>query len=277
MSYSNSPVPQGTNISDTSNALILIKLVVIVLVALIATLYIVIQGTRWAVTHLPFEYEVMLAENMALFVDQKKPNNNTRQAQNYLQALADTIATKQDLPADMPITIHLKQDEQINAYATIGGHVFIHQGLLQKLNSENAVTMLLGHEIAHIYHRDPIQSLGGSLLAGVMVEWLTGGSGWGAAFIGNQAARLVSQGFSRDQERAADQFGAVSLHTIYGHTGGATDLFQVLMQYGGNSGDGIAEFWSSHPDTQERLNQFQTSHLNQSLQPLKVDFSQLGK
>lgn len=253
------------------------KPVAILLCIFFGLLYGLLQTAQWAATFVPFKYEVLLAEQVSAQMNQPSTNADVQAAEDYLQTLADKIAAAKGLPDSMPITVHLILDDNVNAFATLGGHLFFHQGLLARLTSENALVMLLGHEIAHVYHRDPIQALGGTLLLGIFVEWITGGAGWGAAFVGDQAARLMTQGFSRDQERAADQFGAASLQALYGHTGGAAQLFEVLMAHGADSRAGIAEFWSSHPDTQERLAAFQQASSDAALTPLPIDFSKLSK
>lgn len=230
----------------------------------------------WGAGFVPFKYETMLAQQVATLpfsASNSKADPDVIAAQSYLQELANTAARAQNLPADMPITVHLVLDDTVNGFATLGGHVILHQGLLERLPSENALMMLLGHEIGHVYHRHPIRSVSGAVVGGLFVEFITGGSGWGAALIGEQASRLLINGFSRDQERQSDAYGAEVLQRVYGHTTGARQLFEVLQAEEGNFGPRF-EMLSTHPNTKARAKGFQqaTQH---PLTALKVDFSDL--
>lgn len=66
----------------------------------------------------------------------------------------------QGLPASIKVTVHYIDEPVINAFATIGGHVFIYRGLIDAITSENGLSMVLAHEIAHINNRHPIAALG---------------------------------------------------------------------------------------------------------------------
>lgn len=53
----------------------------------------------------------------------------------------------------LPYAFHLIPDPNlVNAFALPGGHVFIGQGLLDLMNSEDELASVLGHEIEHIDH-----------------------------------------------------------------------------------------------------------------------------
>ena len=49
----------------------------------------------------------------------------------YLQNLSDQLSVAQGLPESIKITVHYVDQPVINAFATIGGHVFIYQGLIE--------------------------------------------------------------------------------------------------------------------------------------------------
>ena len=79
-------------------------------------------------------------------------------------------------------------------------------------------------------------------------------------------------GFSREQEANADEFATQALHSIYGHTAGGEELFEVLLKESQLHSQ-IAGFWSSHPATQDRLQAMPRSIGDTTA--LAVDFSDL--
>ena len=59
-----------------------------------------------------------------------------------------------------------------NAYATLGGNIILTRELINSMSSENALSMVLAHEIAHIKHRDPIRSAGSQVFLYAMFSIL---------------------------------------------------------------------------------------------------------
>ena len=90
--------------------------------------------------------------------------------------------------------------------------------------SENALAMVIAHEIAHVRHRDPIAALGG----GATLALLLAIAGGNVQSLAPQVAGLVQRGYSREAERLADEDALGALERFYGHAGGAADVFRQL-------------------------------------------------
>ncbi|MGL4666401.1 MAG: M48 family metallopeptidase, partial [Saezia sp.] len=134
----------------------------------------------------------------------------------------------------------------LNAFATLGGHIIINKGAIDNVTSENALAMVLAHEVAHVKNRDPLTGMGTSALFSLVLAIVTG-SDSGLTIIGN----LTELSFSRQQESDADKDALIALRSYYGHTKGSDEFFsRILEKYG--PADPLA-FLSSHPDTENRL------------------------
>lgn len=207
----------------------------------------------WLVQFIPFSAEQRIAHAVLEQLPAASQGERHRQIEEYLQGLADRLVASAPLPAGMSIEVHYVDDDTVNAAATIGGHVLLFRGLLEKLPSENALAMVMAHEIAHVRHRDPIMSLGRGVVATTALAALTGFSdsaisGWVLNFSGD----LTLLKFSRDQERAADRDGLRALYHTYGHTAGSDQLFYVLGRAGEESQQ-WAGFLSTHPLSERRI------------------------
>ena len=55
--------------------------------------------------------------------------------------------------------IHLINSIEINAFATLGGHLYVTTGLLYFTNSEDELAMIIGHEIAHVEKKHVLQKV----------------------------------------------------------------------------------------------------------------------
>jgi len=258
VNYENPQLPEGINYS-TSHPLkeLMILLagatVIVVVLALAISL-----AAGWLATKIPFATEQRWVKSFVEQLPETEKAPRHQAAQLRLQAMVDRVAQLQDLPADMKPTLHIINDTQLNAFATLGGHVFITCGLLKKLPNENALVAVLAHEVAHVKHRDPLVALGRGVAVMLALGTLSG-LGDGSA-VGRQlqgAGLLTALSFSRDQERAADD---TLLHTLtgwYGYTEGAADLFDVLANESAKHEPPV--FMSTHPATAERIAQMQAA------------------
>ena len=120
--------------------------------------------------------------------------------------------------------------------------------------------MVLGHEIGHVLHRDPLLAMG---RATVTVGALALLSGFSQTSVANTlfsiSADSLMLGFSRDQERDADNFSLALLQRYYGHQGGADEFFKRIeaAQADSLASALIVEFFSTHPDLEERIDRIQ--------------------
>ena len=258
MNYENPQLPEGINYS-TSHPLkeLMILLagatVIVVVLALAISL-----AAGWLATKIPFATEQRWVKSFVEQLPETEKAPRHQAAQLRLQAMVDRVAQLQDLPADMKPTLHIINDTQLNAFATLGGHVFITCGLLKKLPNENALVAVLAHEVAHVKHRDPLVALGRGVAVMLALGTLSGlGDGSAVSRQLQSAGLLTALSFSRDQERAADD---TLLHTLtgwYGYTEGAADLFDVLANESAKHEPPV--FMSTHPATAERIAQMQAA------------------
>src|SRR6266511_3688364 len=101
-----------------------------------------------------------------------------------------------------------------NAFATVGGFVYITRGMLATLNNETELAGVLAHEIGHISHRhvakEQTRALGYQLLGlGAAAVGATMGNSTnnlGLAPLGVSAALMtVMRGYSQEAELEADE------------------------------------------------------------------------
>ncbi len=202
---------------------------------------------------IPFSAEQKMAD---MFVSQFKDEHvapDDAAMTRYLQTLAQRVAMAERLPDGMTITVHYINDETVNAFATLGGHLFFFRGLLQKMPDENALAMVMAHEIAHVKYRHPIRSLGRGVITGTAIAVVS--SAAGGSIVGDvlgSTGLLTALKFSRDQEQQSDETALQALAQLYGHGAGADTLFNVLEQLQ-EAGGQPPEFFNSHPQMANRI------------------------
>jgi beta-barrel assembly-enhancing protease len=209
-------------------------------------------SASWLAPKIPFRYEQALAQQLKL--GDIKPGHEAQQ--QYLQALVSRITPAMDLPAGM--TIHVRYDPaaQVNAYATLGGHVVVFAGLLNQLPSEAALVTLLSHEIAHVKYRHVAASAGRGAAIALALSMLSADAGGRAAqSVFGLASEAALMSYSRDQEQQADAQALATAVALYGHGAGYVELFETLQKEEAKLPEVMrsAGFMRSHPLTQERL------------------------
>ena len=174
----------------------------------------------------------------------------------------------------------------MNAFALPGGHVFIGQGLLDQMTSEDELAYVLGHEIEHIDHYHAVER--------VQIEAQLNKLNLDiVAAVAEIPISLWQDGYSKDQEFEADREGiriasaagyspqgAVNMlerwtklrneYVIHAETP-TSELSQLAIQ-------GLTGYFRTHPLPSERLAQANQViaqdrlPLNRPLKPFHVEY-----
>lgn len=262
MQYENHTPPEEINYSSESPLKEFVWLLVTVAALIVTTVTVLHLCATFLAPFIPFKYEEKIAQP---FVEQlASPESESTESehlsrkaavQTKLQELADEIAPLADLPEGMQITVHFSDSDTMNAFATLGGNIVIFQGLLERIESENALVMLMAHEMAHIKHRDPIVSLGRGVVSSIAVSLISSSSQNTALsnYLGTTGL-LTQLSFNRSQEESADELALKVVQARFGHTHGAEQLFEEIQSYLNDELDiEPPEFFNSHPNTDDRI------------------------
>lgn len=142
-----------------------------------------------------------------------------------------------------------------NAFAFPGGAIGVTTALLDALEADIELAFVLGHELGHFQHRDHLRGLGRALGVGVALAVVFGGD-MGAESVANVSHYVLSRGYSRAREEAADRFGVGLVYRTYGKTNGVDRLFQVLFDKA--ELPAWAYMLATHPSPDERIRQLET-------------------
>lgn len=182
---------------------------------------------------------------------------------NYINSIGKVIA----LHSEKPFTFGgyhfaLLNSNEINAFACPGGIVFLTKGMLKLAKSEDELAAIIAHEIAHVNHRDGINSI-------KQARWTEA-----LTIIGTTAAKqygdedllklvnifensiddilktLIVNGYSKTREYAADEKALQYLAKAGYNPYAVLNVLERLRQSTKSEG-GIL---NTHPDTTDRIN-----------------------
>ena len=178
-------------------------------------------------TLVPFDVEQSLSRPYVSALP--VPSPDAKVMEEYLQTLGEKLLLIQKLPAGMWVKLHYVDEDEVTAFSTVGGHIFVFRGMLEKLPHENALVMLLAHEIAHVKYRHPLKGLGKGVVASLMLSMM-----FGTAYsdtvdkVFHDAGLLTVLKFSQRQEILADEEAMHIYYRYYQHRNGMFDLYRVV-------------------------------------------------
>jgi len=185
----------------------------------------------------------------------------------YISTLGNRLLGGVDGPR-RDIDFFVVQDESVNAFALVGGHIGVHTGLFTLTQNESELAGVLAHEIAHIVQRHQARAMhgqrGASLtsLAALAVAILAsrGNSGQSgqvteAAIMGATAFQMQNMiDYTREHEREADRVGLTILErTGFGPRAMASFFERLLRANRLNELKGAPSYLRTHPLTTERI------------------------
>jgi Zn-dependent protease with chaperone function len=248
VSWENPQVPHEVNVSREAPLAEFLRLaagLALFLALISAALYL---AGGWLARFIPFETERRWVGDRVVGIG-IEPGPAQARVEPYLQSLVDRLARPMALAPEIELTVHYSELDVPNAFATLGGHIAVTSGLYRRMPSENALALVLAHEIAHVAARDPISALGGSASLALLVALA---SGQGDRLLG-RVGPLVLSGYSRRAESRADALAVDALTALYGHAGGGAAVFEVLADYEHALGVDVPWFLSTHPADDARI------------------------
>lgn len=252
MKYSNPKIPEGINSNDENPlkefALLAVGMIAIAGIIIFLFSAVLDRGSKY----IPFAYEQKISTPIVDQFVSEYPNEST-QITDYLQQLADSIVPLMALENEVSITLHYINSDTVNGMATLGGNIFIFRGLLEKLPNENALVMLLAHEIAHVKLRHPVRALSKGVLISIVSAIISGQSNADVSKLLLGTSQLALLGFSRTQEQDADDEAIELSQSYYQHTQGAIALFDVLLAESSANSLSSLTLFNSHPDITARM------------------------
>lgn len=234
----------------------LFRLLVIVGLLVVISVVTIDRLTAWLAPKLPFALEVGLADSLSFnaLVEaeaSRVPRDvERRRAVNAdLQRRSQKILRVLQAPPDLTITPHYLESDTANAVTTIGGHILLFGGLLDKLRYEEELDAILAHEIGHVLHRHVVQHLSRGVTTAVVIGLLGIRSASLNQWLLGDLRQLEQLAYSRDAEREADETAILASQRLYGGTAGVVSVFDLFNRLQRTS----ALAWTqSHPLPAER-------------------------
>lgn len=191
---------------------------------------------------------------------------NTAMVQKVGKRLATAVETylrnnnRLDAIQNYSWEFNLVQDNSANAFCMPGGKIVVYEGLLPVTQSEDALAIVLGHEIAHAVAKHSAEQLSTQVKQQAGAKLL--GAVLGATGVSNTTSLLTQTAFSlgsklgslkysRDNESEADRMGLIFAAMAGYDPNVAVSFWQRMAQMTGNSNQ--SDVFSDHPSDAKRI------------------------
>ena len=201
--------------------------------------------------------------------------------EEYLGKIGDKLVSDDVREAGGPgFKFGVLRDPTLNAFAMPNGRIYVHTGLLARLDNEAQLAMIVGHEMTHVTNRHALSftrdaqntpipftvmaiaaSIGVAVAAGSSAK---SGDEVGAAVLSQTANVLLGlglqlaaiaaiNGYGRDLEREADAGGMANLVRAGYDPKEAPKVFELLRKESKDRGSLETFFFGNHPRLTERV------------------------
>jgi predicted Zn-dependent protease len=177
-----------------------------------------------------------------------------------LNRLVDRIGQKLAASSErpnLPWTFTVLDSPMVNAMALPGGYIYVTRGMLERINSEDELAGVIGHEIAHVTARHSAQQISKQQLAqfGMVLGAVVAGPEVLQQYgqLAQLGLGLLFQRYSRQHETEADLLGTGYMAEARYNPIGAERMLLTLQRLDKNPSGGIDRYFMSHPDPAKRV------------------------
>jgi predicted Zn-dependent protease len=200
------------------------------------------------------EKEIALGKQLAQEVERQSKVIDDPIVAEYVNRVGQNIVRNSD--CKVPFTIKVVEDESVNAFALPGGFFFVNTGLILKADNEAELAGVMAHETAHVCARHGTRQATKAELANYMTIPLIFMGGWAGYGIRQAAGVLVPMSllkFSRGYESEADMLGLQYMYKTGYDPASFVDFFEKIEALEKKKHGAVAELFSSHPMTDDRI------------------------
>ena len=252
--YGRQPSRRGRNIGGT-----------LILAVLIAGFYVCkyysnsqfnqITGETQHVS-LTTEQEVAIGlQSLPSMVQQHGGLHPDRKGQQLVKQIGQRIVQNSDAKnTNYKYDFHLLADPNtVNAFALPGGQVFITAALFNRLENEDQLAGVFGHEIGHVVARHGAERIAKQeLTQGLTGAAVVAAGDYGSAQAAQMIAGLVNMKYGRDQELESDDLG-VRFMAQAGYDPRALIGVMKILEEAAGGGERAPEWQSTHPAPENRV------------------------
>ena len=150
------------------------------------------------------------------------------------------------------ISVVVSNNHEVNAFATVGRHIIVNTGLIEKMDNEAQLCAVIGHELAHLELGHIQSGIRQQAIFQVVLVLLTGNGNVDGLV--NITSQMISNSITRAKENDADAQGARFLHAMHIDPMEMANTLETFESYG------ILSYFTDHADSKKRAENIRKMH-----------------
>ncbi|HLX26504.1 MAG TPA: M48 family metalloprotease [Candidatus Cybelea sp.] len=169
----------------------------------------------------------------------------------YVQGIAGNL-WNQVARKDVPYSVKIIKDDQINSFATMGGFLYVNEGLIDFVQSDDELASVIGHETGHIERRHVLTMSSKAEILNLLFGLASMFSPIIYEF-GSLAEAGIMAKIERGDELQADRYGL----QLMSRAGYDPESMVTMMAHLGvlqdEHSDAVTKYLEDHPDPSARV------------------------
>jgi predicted Zn-dependent protease len=169
----------------------------------------------------------------------------------YVQGVAGNL-WNQVARKDVPYSIKIIKANDVNSFATLGGFVYVYEGLIDFTQSDDELASVIGHETGHIERRHLLTANAKAQALNILFGIASLFSPLVYNFGGLVEAGIMAK-ISRSDELQADRYGLQLMSRAGYDPHAMTTMMQHLMVLESGKSDLVTKYLEDHPEPDQRV------------------------
>ena len=214
------------------------------------------------------EEEKGLGAKFAVEVEKQHKMLNDPEVDAYLDRMGKRLLTGVR-QVDFAYQFKAVQDNDVNAFAIPGGNVYINTGLIKAAKNEHELAGVVAHEVNHVVARHGTRQMTQQYGYALVLQMVLGDNpGLLTQIATSLFGQAGSMAYSRGMETQADVLAVETMAKAGYDPNGMASFLGTLKGMQQQSPGQLAKFFSSHPDTGDRVQQVQAEIAKLSQKPV---------
>ena len=224
---------------------------------LVVVFFILFSLMDIALSQFPDDLERNLFDNTEAIKEKKVFKEEQERVEKILDKL---IAANEDSLRDLPYTIKVVEKGYENAFAAIGGKIYVTKKLIERSEEETGLAFIIAHELAHHQLRHCSRGKGRAVLYQIFTSFLNPEGLISMQFV----PALTMKASNRGWEKNADRLAFELISNTYQELDKFLDFFERDAAKGNAFSDLDQSYLGSHPASKDRIKYLQELQANAS-------------
>jgi Zn-dependent protease with chaperone function len=169
----------------------------------------------------------------------------------YVQGIAENL-WNQVARKDVPYSIKIIKASDVNSFATLGGFVYVYEGLIDFAQSDDELASVIGHETGHIERRHVLTANAKAQALNILFGIASLFSPLIYNFGGLAEAGIMAK-ISRADELQADRYGLQLMSRAGYDPQAMVTMMQHLVVLQSGKSDLVTKYLEDHPEPDQRV------------------------